>query len=99
MVASLRDVDAVLDLEVEQARGLHPDVRLHGGRRDPEALRELLIADADDPDVPGRAGGIRVPEQVADDGGKTPEVRAEVVRDDRSVKDRDVRIGWHRGPR
>src|SRR5438034_4427158 len=92
IVAGLRHVDAVLDLEVEQARGLHADVRLHGGGGDPETLRELLIQDADHPNGPRRAGRIRVPEHIADGGGETPEVRAEVVRDDGSVEDRDVRV-------
>src|SRR6059036_2621845 len=92
VMTRLRHVDAGAEVEVEQAGGIDPEVRLHGGREHPEALCELLIEDSDDPHAPGRAGHVAEVEDVVDLRGETPEIRTEVVRDHSAIDDREARI-------
>src|SRR5207244_7534376 len=85
VMSGTRHIGAGANVEVEQARGLDPEVRLDRGRGDPEALGELLVQDADDPHVSGRAGHVAEVEDVVQAGGETAEVRTDTVRDDSAV--------------
>src|SRR2546422_10326074 len=91
-MARLGHVDARAEVEVEQTRGVDPEVGLYRGRGHPKALCELLVEDSDDPHASGRARHVAEVEDVAELRGEAPEIRTEVVRHHGAIDDREAGI-------